>query len=386
MPEYAYKGHSIQGPVQGNITAVSRKIAQKTLRAQGIAPKTLEHTRLHKEPIFWIFIQTLSILVTQNIKLSEALVIMRKQRNQNVRDAARRILAKLGDGVPFPTALPQVFRNLNPQTLQLIDIGSRNAGLSQAIKVIKDERDFATKQKQDLTKALSYPAFVLLFSVVALIVIFDTVLPEFKTLLQDTQLTPLQNIIMGAAGNGYNWFIAFFWAILAVTIVVYVVSLHRPSIMRLARIFDHVPGLGHALRVSSQAQFLHALALALHLKSDLSAACVMAARYVKNPYHQYKLLGIKTGLLEGQLFRLTLSQTNLFNDMQLALIEIAERSNKLGEVVLDIDQTLRTERAHRMSLVSQIIGPFAIIILGIIIFMVAFVVVTPMMSLQNSIG
>jgi len=36
--------------------------------------------------------------------------------------------------------------------------------------------------------------------------------------------------------------------------------------------------------------------------------------------------------------------------------------------------------------VSQVIGPTAIIVLGIIIFLVAFVVVTPMISLQNSIG
>ena len=112
----------------------------------------------------------------------------------------------------------------------------------------------------------------------------------------------------------------------------------------------------------------------------------MAGKYVTNPHHKTILTHIKSALLEGQTFRTALSQSGLFDDMQLAQIEIAERSNRLPQVVMDLDRSLVAERAHRMSLVSQVIGPISIIVLGIIIFLVAFVVVTPMMSLQNSIG
>ena len=386
MPDFAYKGHSIQGPVQGMIAAPTKAGAQKQLRAQGISPKSIARTHQHNDAVFWIVLETLCILLQQNIKLSEALDIMQSQQNPKVRDAATRLLAKLGDGIPFPAALPQVFRSIPAQTLQLIDIGNRSAGLAQAVTLIKEERDFARKQKQDLTKAVSYPAFVLLFSVVALIVIFDTVLPEFKQLLQGADLTPLQQVIMQAAGHGYSGFLTVFWSVIGVVGAGYALGLHRPTQRRLAQMADAVPLLGAALRARSQGQFLHALALALHLKSDVSEACVMAAKYVTNPHHKTILTRIKPALLEGQTFRTALSHSGLFDHMQLAQIEIAETSNRLPQVVMDLDRSLVSARAHRMSLVSQVIGPMAIIVLGIIIFLVAFVVVTPMMSLQNSIG
>jgi len=386
MPDFAYKGHSIQGPVQGMITASTKAGAQKQLRAQGISPKSMTRTQRHTDAVFWIFIDTLCILLQQNIKLSEALEIMQSQQSPKVRDAAVRLLAKLGDGIPFPAALPQVFRSIPAQTLQLIDIGNRSAGLTQAVTLIKEERDTARKQKQDLTKAISYPAFVLLFSVIALIVIFDTVLPEFKQLLQGAELTPLQQVIMQGAGRGYSGFLAVFWSLIGVVGVGYALGLHGATQRRLAQLADVVPVLSAVLRGRSRGQFLHALALALQLKSDVSEACVMAAKYVTNPHHKTILSRIKSALLEGQTFRTALSHSGLFDDMQLAQIEIAERSNRLSQVVMDLDRTLMAERAHRISLVSQVIGPLAIIVLGIIIFLVAFVVVTPMMSLQNSIG
>ena len=386
MPEFFYKGQSIRGPMKGEIFANSRKLAQSSLRAQGIVPKSLQRIRRYKSAVFWIFIKTLSILLLQNIKLSDALEIMRKQQNRNVCDAASRVLTKLGDGASFSSTLVQVFQDLHPQTVQIIDIGVRNGGLRQAIKVIQDERNFAVKQKQELIKALSYPAFVLLFSLIALILIFDTVLPEFKSALQDIKLTPLQTIIMSASGKGYYLFIRIFWIGLSIVFVGHVISRYRPWMIKIGSLVDFIPVLKNIFKANSEAQFLHSLALSLRLKSDLTEACIVAARYVKNPHHQSKLSEITTALLEGKSFTVTLANTGLFNEMHLAQIEVAERSNKLAEIVVEMDQTLITQRALRMSLLSQIIGPLAIILLGIIIFLVAFVVVTPMMSLQNSIG
>ena len=386
MDDFAYKGYTITGPTQGIVRAPSRQTAEKRLRSQGITPQRLSKTKKHKDPVFWLFVKTLNILLGQNIKLHVALEIMQNQQSTRVRDAAERILIKLGDGETFSEALPQVFGGLSAQTIQLIDIGVKNSGLAQAIALIANEHENSVRQKQELAKAISYPAFVLAFSIIALITIFDTVLPEFGQLLQGSELSAMQQVIMGAAGRGYSGFITVFWAILGCVGLGYLISLHRPTILRLTHILDLVPIIKSTLRVRSRAQFLHALALALYLKLDLTDASLMAAEYVSNPAHRKRLLGIKPSLLEGQTFRATLAKTELFEDMQLALVEVAERANRLPECVMDLDQAMIQQRAHRLSLISQVIGPLSIIVLGIIIFLVAFVVVTPMMSLQNSIG
>ena len=57
-------------------------------------------------------------------------------------------------------------------------------------------------------------------------------------------------------------------------------------------------------------------------------------------------------------------------------------TNNRQSIVVDLIE----KRRQRFALFSQLVGPFAIILLGIIIFLVAYVVVTPMMALQNTIG
>jgi type II secretory pathway component PulF len=72
--------------------------------------------------------------------------------------------------------------------------------------------------------------------------------------------------------------------------------------------------------------------------------------------------------------------------MQIAKIEVGEKSKTLPKILNSIVVDLIEKRRQRFDLFSQLVGPFAIILLGIIIFLVAYVVVTPMMALQNTIG
>ena len=99
-----------------------------------------------------------------------------------------------------------------------------------------------------------------------------------------------------------------------------------------------------------------------------------------------KISNIKTLLLNGVTFSTAIKETELFEPMQIAKIEIGEKSKTLPEIVNSIVKDLIEKRRQRFALFSQLIGPFAIILLGIIIFLVAYVVVTPMMALQNTIG
>jgi type II secretory pathway component PulF len=72
--------------------------------------------------------------------------------------------------------------------------------------------------------------------------------------------------------------------------------------------------------------------------------------------------------------------------MELLRIGLAEKAAKLPETFQALFNSNILTKRKWVQMVIQLLGPFAIIILGIIVFFVAFAVVTPMMSLQNSVG
>ena len=71
--------------------------------------------------------------------------------------------------------------------------------------------------------------------------------------------------------------------------------------------------------------------------------------------------------------------------MDLATIKLAEQSNSLAETTSTLSAQLQRDRLTRISLVSQFVGPLAILVLGLVIFLVAYVIITPIISLQEAI-
>ena len=386
MPQYSYEGFNVEGLVKGQLTARSKAAALEELHRQGVNEPKISKFRPFSSGDFWRFFDLLRVLLLQNIRLTEAIEIISKQKDRKQRDIARSLMIKLGEGQVFNKIIEQLFRGIDQKTLTLLEIGTLNAGLKHAIGLIQEEREFKRINNRELIKALSYPTFVLFFSLIALIVIFDKVLPEFKQLLNTADLTQLQKVIFWASGRGYDGFLYFFWFIIFSLVIVVFVASRKALLLRIAEFSNVLPGLSRLLNAVSQRQYLHALSLTLQLKMDISEGSQLASSYVSNPSHRDRLNKAYETLLEGKNFTYALSETKIFNEVQLAQIEIAERSNRLTEVIFELDRAMIEDKIHRMNLISQIVGPLAILILGVIIFLVAFVVISPIMLLQNSIG
>ena len=95
--------------------------------------------------------------------------------------------------------------------------------------------------------------------------------------------------------------------------------------------------------------------------------------------------GFPDKLSEGVLFSDALYEAGLFSGMDLATIKLAEQSNSLAETTSTLSAQLQRDRLTRISLVSQFVGPLAILVLGLVIFLVAYVIITPIISLQEAI-
>ena len=140
-----------------------------------------------------------------------------------------------------------------------------------------------------------------------------------------------------------------------------------------------------AQTITTKRNFSEALALALGLKCSLSDGVKLASFSIKNPLHRDSVQRIPDKLSEGVLFSDALYEAGLFSGMDLATIKLAEQSNSLAETTSTLSAQLQRDRLTRISLVSQFAGPLAILVLGLVIFLVAYVIITPIISLQEAI-
>ena len=386
MPDFHYRGLSISGSVSGFIEASSKKSAKSLLRAKGIKVVNLKVERPYDVKTFWLFLSLIKSLLDQKISLVDALEISLNQSNAKIKKIANRTLSQLSEGQTLDVIFENIFKGLDQKTLSLLKIGSEQSGLAHAAGILLDEQKLKKDINREFNRAIAYPAFVLLFSVAALIVVFDTVLPEFSQFIDIQNQTLLQKMILSGAGRGYSTFLSALW----VSLFVGFSSLALKKLHFSRKFFYYfmttVPGLKLISRKTSAYEYLNAINLSMSLNVDLGLSVQMAEKTIANPIHREKISNIKTLLLNGVTFSTAIRETELFEPMQIAKIEIGEKSKTLPEILNSIVKDLIEKRRQRFALFSQLIGPFAIILLGIIIFLVAYVVVTPMMALQNTIG
>jgi len=386
MPDFHYRGLSISGSVSGFIEASSKKSAESLLKAKGIKVVNLKVERPYDVKTFWLFLSLIKSLLDQKISLVDALEISLNQSNVKIKKIANRTLSQLSEGQTLDVIFENIFKGLDQKTLSLLKIGSEQSGLAHAAGILLDEQKLKKDINREFNRAIAYPAFVLLFAVAALIVVFDTVLPEFSQFIDIQNQTLLQKMILSGAGRGYSTFLSVLWVSLFVGFSL--LALQKLHFSR--KFFYHfmatIPGLKLISKKTSAYEYLNAINLSMSLNVDLGLSVQMAEKTITNPIHREKISNIKTLLLNGVTFSTAIRETELFEPMQIAKIEIGEKSKTLPEILNSIVKDLIEKRRQRFALFSQLIGPFAIILLGIIIFLVAYVVVTPMMALQNTIG
>ena len=386
MTKYYYTAQTPDGPVSGLLNATSKKLILKELSNKGYSVTELKRARKFGKKAFWNFIESLHALIDQNTTLSEALALLAAQNNQTIRNIADQLNSALSEGTDFLDALETVFYDLDLAIVSLLRVGYENAGLEKSLSQIiiaKSQKDELVRETQ---KAIAYPAFVLVISLFVLIIIFDNVLPEFRTMISEDSQSGLTALILSFSGRGYDTLLYIFWSTLGVLFFFAILRSTEVTRLRLEKTLNFLPILGSFLRIKTKLSFLENISLALALKSDLKQALQFSVKAVSNRYHQGLLFRLEQEILEGTSFEVALTRTGLFGQMELLRIGLAEKSARLPATFETLYKSNIANRQKWVNLVIQLLGPFAIILLGLIIFFVAFAVVTPMISLQQSVG
>jgi len=386
MPDFHYRGLSISGSVSGFIEASSKKSAEGLLKAKGIKVVNLKVERPYDIKTFWYFLSLIKSLLDQKISLVDALEISLNQSNSKIKNIANRTLSQLSEGQTLDVIFENIFKGLDKKILSLLKIGSEQSGLAHAAGILLEEQKLKKEINREFNRAIAYPAFVLLFAIAALIVVFDTVLPEFSQFIDIQNQTLLQKMILSGAGRGYSTFLFVLWVSLFIGFSLLALQKLKFSHKFFYHLMTNLPVLKLMTRKRSAYEYLNAINLSMSLNVDLGLSVQLAETTISNPIHREKIANIKNLLLNGVTFSTAIRETELFEPMQIAKIEIGEKSKTLPEIMNSIVKDLIEQRRQRFALFSQLVGPFAIILLGIIIFLVAYVVVTPMMALQDTIG
>lgn len=397
MPYYRYRGFDETGAqLTGSLNAPDAEKALRELEERRILVARLEP---EGEGTEWrsllglpptapgladveFLTAELALLLENGVRIDRAVAILeRAGKGRSVTDLLRALAAELKQGKQLSDALkafPDVFDRLYVNLVALAEASGR---LPEIFRGLAEDLRFQRDLRQKVVSAATYPAVIAFVCIVAVIFIFNFVVPNLAGLFTEVDELPWYTQgLLSASEFMQRWqsviLIGFFGA------AVWVWRARRSD--RFIRLVDAIlldwPLLRSATLMVERIRFSSGLALMLEAGLPVDRALTLAAGNIRHGSLRGEVIAAVEKVKRGEQISTALRRTRIFPDYFASLLEVGEESGALGRVFYEIARRSRDDFASWAMRLTTLLEPLLILIMGLI---VGGVVVVMMLSITS---
>src|SRR3989338_8211229 len=402
--EFKYKAKkSLDETVEGSIYAASLEEALQRLEEQGIVPV---HIQAKEEPaakafkksarIFsagWglkkiaLFTQKLYNLTKSNVELLTALILLEQDSKDHFeKQLLGDIIRNVKDGLPLSECLgrhPECFSSMYVDLIRAGEgSGQLKASLAQLVAYLKRLEGLKLRIQQ----ALAYPIFMVFVGGLTIFVMLSFIFPRLAGMFDDFQAAlPLPTqILLSISG-----FFQSYWLFIGLALGgLSLVFKHFYSRKKGLFSFLHyrLPMIGKIVYKQSAANFSNSLSVLLKSGVSLLTALGIAAPIIGNPKYISQLKEAAEAIKSGASFSQALERFKIFPDFFVQMIKVGEAGGRLDSVLADIAASYEEEIESDLKIISSLIEPVIILLLGIVIGGMVTAMLLPIFSINALVG
>ena len=321
---------------------------------RAIREKDLEH-ELHQ----------IAVMLRSGISLLDALELTANHTRIGAQKTWDQIIERIQQGGSFSDALAE--HNVFTQfTIQLIHVGEQTGHLYIVMDQAAEEIKSTRKLKKQITSALKYPAFTLLFAIGLVVFMLTSIVPEIKKLLKimGKPMPPITQALIDVS----DWFTAniAFLTIAAITLVISFIVLYSQPVSRwwIDKLALKLPFLGRIIRLSGTVLFSRAMSLLLRSGVVISEALVTMEKLHVNTYMASRVAYAHNKILQGSGLAESLAVQSGYMPLLLQMLNVAENAGTIDDILQEMadyhDELLQQSIAQ----LTGMIAPFMTVFVG----------------------
>ncbi len=386
---------------EGYTDAISESDVLSWLREQGCTPVTVEvisgkpdrkirlpfYRKVSSSELAAVFWQ-LNAMVEGGITIAETLEgIAEDMDNAYMQKVLMKILENIEKGGSVSGSMsefPDVFSKLVCSLVMAGETGGNIADSFQRAAIYYTERD---RIKRKVKKALTYPAFVLGFVVVVVVIIMTLVIPRFREMFQNFgqgKLPAFTEAFMGVydiLSGGWYYIVG---GIALVVIALVILYRHTLLFHRLFSIFFlRSPLFGNLLKNAFLATFCRTMSNLLKAGVPVLEAFEIVTETNSNDVIVEKLEQTREGLVSGKSICSSMTETEFFPNMSLKMVKAGEESGSLWKTLNRTADFYEEKVDSSISLMTSLLEPLMIIIVGIIVLTVVLALYLPVFQISD---
>ncbi|MCD9494867.1 type II secretion system F family protein [Photobacterium carnosum] len=355
------------------------------------SPGTLNRLRnqMKSEDVTMVTRQ-LATMVESGVPVVQALTLM---ANSHHKAEMRATLIQVTNQVEAGSSLAKAMRSSSPLFdkfyCDLVDTGEQTGHLGQVFSRIAIYREKAEAMRKKIIKAMIYPSMVSITAILVTVLMLVFVIPQFAAIFSGfgAELPWFTRQVMKASDFLINY--GFYLGLgLLFTIIGYRYSYRHYYRFhyRMDKLSLKLPIVGEVLLKATISRFSRTLATTFNAGIPLLTGIQSAGKISNNLYIEQAIDEVYNSTAAGMPLYLALRQADVFPELMLQMVMIGEESGALDDMLNKMAQLYEDDVDNTVDNLGQILEPFIIIILGIIIGGLLVAMYMPIFTLMSVMG
>jgi general secretion pathway protein F len=329
----------------------------------------------------------LADLIGSGVPLLRALdTLVKSTPNQNLVVILREIRGAVADGKSLNESMKQ-FAEVFPQLhISMVQAGERASMLETVLRSLSGFIERMDELRSKVLGAMIYPALLVAVGMAVMIGALVFFVPKFEPLLANVkQALPTKLIFT------LSVIVRSYWHFVAIALVAAIfagLSVFRSESAK--RVFEHwrmkVPVIGTALRMVAITRFCRILGTMLTNGVPLLQAMNIAKGATGSTLMADRIAEAAESVREGKSLTAPLGVGGLFPEQVLAMLSVAEESNQLEKVLLQIADTVERRTNREVDQAVRLVEPLILCLVAAGIGFLALGLLLPIFTMASSLG
>jgi general secretion pathway protein F len=398
MATFAYRARNARGEqINGTLVADTEIAAARMLDERSLLPVEVAELKAAGGSLLGgsagrvspskvgVFYEQLADLLRAGVPVLRALKVLGEQSGS---PGLTRVLREVHEGVAGGDALadamekhPRVFPQLH---VAMVRAGEKGGFLEDVLSRLSD---FVARQdalRNKFIGAMIYPAVLLTVLTAAVTIVMVYVVPRIKDLLESQNLPLASRIVFGFSTMIEHHFLEIIGVILV--LVIALVALKRSEAGRLAwaRFQLRAPGFGKLYTMISLCRFCRVFGTLLANGIPVLHALRIAKDSAGNPILSDMIDEAADSVAEGDTIADPLAAKKLFPPAMIDMIAVAEESNTLEKVLIEMANTQEERTGRQIDLFVRLLEPALLLVMGVVVGFVAVALLLPILRMATS--
>ena len=332
------------------------------------------------------FTEQLSLLLDTGVSIHEALRVLQQQSADPKLAAILQALADdITEGKPLSLALSRHPEMFSQTYISLIAAAEEGGFLQQVLKQLLEIDEKNSRLQSVVTAALSYPLFLVVFSIAVVVFVLVVIVPKFHDLFDSIRdHLPMATVVLMAVSS----YLAKYWIVTFAGIAAALIglSLWMRTPAGEALIDDmklRIPLVGEIFVQVYLNQTLNVLGLAIVSGVPVTAALKASQEVIPNRRFARFLEAVREEVNNGRGIAVGFQKAPFIPPMVREMIATGEKTGDLGKVMMRISDFYGRELNRRIGIVAKVAEPFMLLVMGVVVGLLVAALILPIFKLSR---